>query len=249
MKFFTDSKKRIRPLSHRHPSTQTYQQGVAHLNVPRRINNSHLQYPIDSVYSNPNLYVDNRTGKNLKIVWMSPEKFLKQCTSPNYFNKDSNENAFTAKEGYNREIVDNYKKIMQTHSEDIPALLLDYTDKGRSGLPAHNGRHRAKAALELGIKKVPVVEVTNKPQKKLSKSSLQPLLTDFSQRSTNGNLYRVTRFRGNRNGCRVLVDVTKFHNGSKPDYDLKIEKDGKEVLVKSYGTEEELLNTLQEYTK
>ena len=92
-------------------------------------------------------------------------------------------------------------------------------------------------------------QVISQPKKHLNKSSLQPLLTNYSQRSVNGNLYRVTRFRGNRNSYRILVDVTKFHNGSKPDYDLKIEKDGKEVLVKSYGTEEELLNTLQEYTK
>ena len=121
-----------------------------------------------------------------------------------------------------------------------------YTDKKKRIRPLTN-RQPSVRTMQTGVAHLSVPKKLS--SKHLNKSSLQSLLTNYSQRSVNGNLYRVTRFRGNRNSYRILVDVTKFHNGSKPDYDLKIEKDGKEVLVKSYGTEEELLNTLQEYTK
>jgi len=40
MKFYTDSKKRIRPISQRQTSIGTYQTGTAHLSVPKRITKS-----------------------------------------------------------------------------------------------------------------------------------------------------------------------------------------------------------------
>lgn len=199
-KFYTDKKKRVRPISNRQTSIGSYQTGTAHLSVPKRISNK--QKTITRVF------YDDRDAMRTAMKVLSDK-------SPN-------------------------TDITETMADQLNWLDVD--------------NKQAVQILERWDKSYPFPHITSKsvisqPKKHLNKSSLQPLLTNYSQRSVNGNLYRVTRFRGNRNGCRVLVDVTKFHNGSKPDYDLKIEKDGKEVLVKSYGTEEELLNTLQEYTK
>jgi|GEM_PF-5326923 hypothetical protein len=113
-----------------------------------------------------------------------------------------------------------------------------------------DGDHRVLAARQLGIK-VPIEFKKNtQPQKKLSRTSLQPLLDNFTQKSVNGNKYHQTRYRGTKGDYRILVDVTTYHENRGPkDYDLRIEKNGSTVKEKSYSSGEQLQSDLEEYLK
>lgn len=80
-----------------------------------------------------------------KLVWMSPNEFLELI--PPY-----------AGTPWNRENIENLKEKM-LRGEELDPLFIDvYAEsKRRCQVINHEGRHRAKAAEELGIKSVPVL--------------------------------------------------------------------------------------------
>jgi hypothetical protein len=99
--------------------------------------------------------------KRTRLVMMSPSTFLKQCPTPEIFKNDQkykNANDCPIDRGYNKEKIDFYKaKLLR--KEPLDVLELDNTRKKQinSKWAGHDGRHRAKAAHLLTIKRIPVL--------------------------------------------------------------------------------------------
>ena len=114
-----------------------------------------FQYPVNRQVIAEELKKHPR--KKTKLVWMSPETYLKQMPSPDirYTNADD----CPSYEGYNKELVTKYQrdifKSVNTKNIKLPPLRLfrgKYKNEGRQ-----HDRHRAKGAYLATVKKVPVI--------------------------------------------------------------------------------------------
>jgi len=102
-----------------------------------------------------------RRGKKV-VKWMSPEEFLKQCLSPDshYANAyDCPGVVIDGKCAFNRAKIDAYIAMI-AKDEAMPPLIIDRTAKVlEHKYVGHDGRHRAKAAWFMGVKRVPVLVI------------------------------------------------------------------------------------------
>lgn len=126
-----------------------------------------LTYNYDKELMDIYLPLENTSTKSGKLIFMSPKQFLEKCPTTNIF--DSNEerkykNAYVTplNDGYNKTKVETYiKKLKSGEQIDVPHL--DYRKNPfLKNWAGHDGRHRAKAALILGIKKIPVIILEDK---------------------------------------------------------------------------------------
>jgi len=88
----------------------------------------------------PALYLTNWHPESQSLVWMSPYKFLQLSGTP---------------EIWSRESLEKLKSRMRKGLELDPLFLDVIYNTGQ--VIAHEGRHRAKAAIELGIEEIPVI--------------------------------------------------------------------------------------------
>lgn len=80
-----------------------------------------------------------------KIIWMSPERFLHLAAPlPSYL--------------VNRESIENLKSRFQQNQFVDPLVLC--VDMATRKIIGHEGRHRAKVCMEVGVKEVPVLIFT-----------------------------------------------------------------------------------------
>jgi hypothetical protein len=114
-----------------------------------------FQYPVDKKILSDELKEHPR--KKAKLVWMSPETYLKQLVSPSSDFKNADE--CPSHIGYNRTVIDKYKHdIFKLGEVKLPPLRLFKSGKGENWF-RKGDRHRAKAAYLATVKKVPVVVI------------------------------------------------------------------------------------------
>lgn len=99
-----------------------------------------LEYPLAS--KDDQQSYGGMAGWKGKIVWMTPDKFLKLCYP---LKKDST----------NPQSIENLQRRMKNNLP-IDFLVLK-VDSQKKKVIGHEGRHRATTAKELGIEKVPVL--------------------------------------------------------------------------------------------
>jgi len=93
--------------------------------------------------------------KNVSVEWMTPERFMASLGMKR-LTIDQLEEVLGL---VNRSLIDEYASAMKMGCK-FPALLLDKTEEWLgctdSGIWKHDGRHRALAAQEIGLERVPV---------------------------------------------------------------------------------------------
>lgn len=102
-----------------------------------------LEYPL-AKGKNVQAYAGNEGWKG-KIIWMSPDKFLRMVHPLPDYEKDDESSK------------DLERKIKAGHPIDFLVLVVDVDRKKVVG---HEGRHRATVAKKLGVEKVPVLVYT-----------------------------------------------------------------------------------------
>jgi hypothetical protein len=114
-----------------------------------------FQYPVDKKILADELKKHPR--KITKLVWMSPETYLKQLPSPDPSYTNAEE--CPSNEGYNRQTIDKHKHdIFKLGKVKLPPLRLFKSSIGKNWF-REGDRHRAKAAYLSTVKKVPVVVI------------------------------------------------------------------------------------------
>lgn len=107
-------------------------------------------------------YLRPESKKRKKLVWVSPENYLKKLPSPSpyYDNADNCPVHVLGSEprGYNKETIKKYQSdIFKLGKVKLPPLRLIKTKDGNSF--AMHDRYRAKAAYLSAVKKVPVIVI------------------------------------------------------------------------------------------
>jgi hypothetical protein len=135
-----------------------------------------------------------------KTKMMSPDKFLR--TTFHEKNNTSFNNQFKAKtpnwteyavimpdeENMNKyskgviiqEKVENYKKVIRSSKGKMDIPYLKYDEEGRP--IAHEGRHRATAAKQLGVKLIPVAIMRQKRQKEYGEIKTIRQMDEYNKR-------------------------------------------------------------------
>ena len=94
----------------------------------------------------------NNRNKEYRIVHMSPEEYIKKCSEG--FGVEMKVGRYNIK----RKKIVKYAKLMREGKAIFPMLVLDYSTGGF----LQEGRHRAYAALIIGVEMLPVLIVERK---------------------------------------------------------------------------------------
>lgn len=98
-----------------------------------------------------------RKRGRVKLCWVHPLRFLERAPHVRAHGILP-ASLGTSPEDFFADTVERYTALMKK-GKPLPPLLLDFTRMYKL-YPLHDGRHRAFAALRLGIGKVPVLTVT-----------------------------------------------------------------------------------------
>ena len=156
LKFYTDSKKRVRPLSSKR-RTGSLATGTAHLSVPKNITKHRIEQKQLKFSVNEDLKYWQKRDPNSKIVLMTPDEYLSETPST----YDEKRSAKGQPEEYWNQGSLNYLKTKVDKGEVFETPFLDYSNKFR-GWASHEGRHRAFLAKKMGVKKIPVIIITDR---------------------------------------------------------------------------------------